>query len=215
MAAGASCSPACERDPMTDSPELATAVRSVIVFHHALGRTPGIVPFAARLREAGYRVMTPDLFEERTFESIERGVAHAESIGFDEIIRRGVASAARIDGPLVVIGFSLGALPAQQFAQTRPGVIGAVLCHAAVPVSMLGDAWPEGVALPMHFVKDDPWAREDLLVAQELAASVPGATLFVDAGTGHLVADPTHAADDAAIADRMTGRIIGFRSRLK
>lgn len=215
LVVGASCSPTRQRDTMTYSTEPATAVRNVIVFHHALGRTPGIERFAARLREEGYRVMTPDLFDGRTFESIEQGVAHAESIGFDEIIRRGVASAAQVEGPLVVIGFSLGVLPAQQLAQTRPGVIGAVLCHAAVPVSKLGDAWPEGVALQMHFVKDDPWAREDLPVAQELAASVPGATLFVDPGTGHFVADSTHADYDAAIAELMTERIIGFLSRWK
>ena len=39
----------------------------VVLFHHALGLTPGIVAFADELRRAGHTVHTPDLFEGRTF----------------------------------------------------------------------------------------------------------------------------------------------------
>ena len=43
------------------------------------------------------------------------------------------------------VGMSLGAMPAQKLAQTRPGAKGAVLLHAAIPASEFGDAWPPGV----------------------------------------------------------------------
>ena len=64
----------------------------VIVFHHALGVTPGINEFADRLRAAGYRVAVPELFDGRVFQSLEEGVAYAEQIGFDTVIDRGVAA---------------------------------------------------------------------------------------------------------------------------
>ena len=54
----------------------------IALFHHALGLTPGVVTFADELRRAGHTVHTPDLFEGRTFDSIETGMAHAQEIGF-------------------------------------------------------------------------------------------------------------------------------------
>ena len=45
----------------------------VVLFHHAQGLTPGVVAFAEELRRAGHTVHTPDLFEGRTFGTIEEG----------------------------------------------------------------------------------------------------------------------------------------------
>jgi dienelactone hydrolase len=56
-------------------------VAEVVLFHHALGLTSGIVAFADVLRAAGHTVHTPDLFEGRTFDSIEAGVGYAQEIG--------------------------------------------------------------------------------------------------------------------------------------
>jgi len=65
----------------------------VIVFHHAQGLTPGVVAFADELRRAGHTVRTPDLFEGRTFTTVEEGVQHASEIGFGEVLERGVRAA--------------------------------------------------------------------------------------------------------------------------
>ena len=46
----------------------------MVLFHHALGLTPGVVAFADDLRRAGHTVHTPDLFEGRTFTGIEEGM---------------------------------------------------------------------------------------------------------------------------------------------
>src|SRR2546421_554928 len=56
----------------------------VLLFHHALGLTPGITTFAGTLREAGHTVHTPDLFEGRTFGSIPDGMGLVRELGFDE-----------------------------------------------------------------------------------------------------------------------------------
>lgn len=84
----------------------------VLLFHHAQGLTPGVRAFADGLRGTGHTVHTPDLFEGRTFESIDEGLAYLERIGFDAIRERGVRIAEELPSELVYAGFSLGVLPA-------------------------------------------------------------------------------------------------------
>ncbi|MCA9286237.1 MAG: dienelactone hydrolase family protein [Phycisphaerales bacterium] len=179
---------------------------TVVVFHHVMGVTPGIKSFAEELRAAGYRVVVPDLLEGRTFPSIEDGVAHVQEIGFDTVIERGFASVKGLDEPLVVIGFSLGVLPAQKLAETRPGVLGAVLCHSAVPIETFAKRWPDGVRVQLHFVENDPWAEEDLDAARQIAATAHG-ELFLYPGTAHLVSDSSHRDYDPATAQVIMRRI--------
>jgi dienelactone hydrolase len=54
----------------------------VVLFHHAQGLTPGVATFADELRHAGHIVHTPDLFEGRTFDSIEKGMSFVKELGF-------------------------------------------------------------------------------------------------------------------------------------
>ncbi len=64
----------------------------VLFFHHALGLTSGVHSFADRLRAAGHVVHTPDLFEGRTFATVDEGVAHAKSIGWGTVLERDIAA---------------------------------------------------------------------------------------------------------------------------
>src|SRR5215218_7134950 len=169
----------------------------VVVFHHALGLTEPVRRFAAALRAAGHNVHTPDLFNGRTFSTTSDGMAHAEEIGFPlGIVDRARAAVASLPSDLVYVGFSLGVLSAQSLAQTRPGARGAVLCYSALPLGQWGDnwpaTWPEGVRLQLHILQGD----EDFKFAQGLAATVPGAELFVYPGTKHYFAEH----DDQAAA---------------
>jgi dienelactone hydrolase len=162
----------------------------VVVFHHALGLTEPVRRFAAALRDAGHTVHTPDLFDGRTFDAIEDGMAHAEEIGFPlGVVDRARAEVASLPSDLVYVGFSLGVLSAQSLAQTRPGARGAVLCYSALPLGEWGDdwpaTWPDGVRLQLHIVEGD----EDFGFAQTLATTVPVAELFVYPGTEHYFAE--------------------------
>ena len=56
----------------------------VLLFHHAQGLTPGVAAFADELRAAGHIVHTPDLFDGRTFDSIDEGMAFIEGAGMDD-----------------------------------------------------------------------------------------------------------------------------------
>ncbi len=188
----------------------------VVLFHHSLGLTPGIGTFADALRGAGHTGHTPDLYEGRTFRLLEEGGAHAEEIGFGTVIERGRRAAEGLPNELVYAGLSLGCLPAQALAQTRPGARGAVLISAAVPPSEFGGAWPEGVPLQIHMMEDDPLVRDegDLDAARELVRTVEGAELFSYPGDRHLFADeslPDHDRDAAAL---LTQRVLEFLARL-
>lgn len=176
---------------------------TLVVFHHAQGLTDGVKAFADGLREAGHDVTVPDLYRGATFGTVDEGVAHAESLGFDRIIADGVAAADAVPAATVFAGFSLGALPAQKLAQTRVGAAACLLYHAGVPVSTFGSAWPTGVRLEIHSNVDDPWAEID--EAERLVADaglVATAALHRYPGSSHLFADSSladHVPESAAL----------------
>ena len=129
----------------------------IVVFHHAQGLTPGVVDFADGRRCAGHTVRTPDLFEGRTFDTVDQGVGHAHQIGFDTVIDRGAQAVDGLQAGLVYAGFSLGVLPAQALAQTRPGARAALLFHACVSVCEFGTSWPDDVPVQVHAMQADPF----------------------------------------------------------
>ena len=131
----------------------------------------------------------PDLYDGKTFTDLNEGVGYAQEVGFGTIQERGRLAADGLPNELVYAGFSLGALPAQMLAQTRPGSKGALLFSAALPASEFGGSWPPGVPLQIHMMEDDEWAAEDLPAARELAETIDGAELFLYPGDQHLFAD--------------------------
>ena len=180
----------------------------VLLFHHALGLTPGVDAFAAALRSAGHAVTTPDLFDGETFSEIQAGVDHAEAVGFPNIIAKGVDLARELPDGGFVAGFSLGALPAQAIAHTKPGVAGLVLLHGGdVPVGTFGEVWPSSVPVQIHLAEGDAWCPID--DAREFAEATD-AELHVYPGDGHLFTDSSfHEYHEAATAS-VLGRMLTF-----
>src|SRR3954467_12485845 len=144
----------------------------VVLFHHALGLTPGVLAFADELRRAGHTVHTPDLFQGRTFETIDAGVDHAQEIGFAELLERASRAVRELPAEVVYVGFSLGVVPAQMLAQTRSGARGAVLCYSCLSVLEFGERWPDGVPVQVHGMDADPMfmAEGDVEAARALVA---------------------------------------------
>ena len=180
----------------------------VLLYHHVQGLTDGVRSFADELRQAGHTVQTPDLFEGRTFDTIEDGMAFAREKGFEALAERGVAAADGIDA--VYAGFSFGVMPAQQLAQTRPGAKGALLMYSCLPVSEFGEAWPEDVPVQIHAKEDDPEFAEDRASAEELAGSSAHAELFLYPGREHLFADPSASDYDPDAAALLLERVRAF-----
>lgn len=185
---------------------------AVLVLHHAHGLTAGVLAFAEQLRRTGLAVHAPDLYDGRTFATLDEGVAHARSIGFSELQQRGLRAAEALPEELIYVGFSLGVLPAQRLAQTRAGARGAVLLEACVPPSQFSSSWPPGVPVQIHGMENDPvFAGEgDLVAARALVTQTKDAELFTYPGNRHLFTDsslPTHDPDAAAL---VTERVSTF-----
>ena len=180
----------------------------VLLFHHAQGLTAGVHAFAEELRASGHVVHLPDLYDGRTFDELDGGVAHARQLGFDAVLERGRRAAEDLPDELVYAGFSLGEMPAQLLTMTRPGARGALFLHSAVELSEFGGAWPSGVPLQIHTMEDDDWGDVD--VARELAATVEDAELFLYPGDGHLFTDNSLPAYDQKAAAQVRQRTLAF-----
>lgn len=190
----------------------------VLVFHHAQGLTPGMHAFAADLRAAGHVVHLPDLFEGRTFASIEEGVAHIEAVGFEEMRERGVRLADALPENLVYAGFSFGVLPAQKLAQTRPGARGALLFYSCIPISGQWSfgPWPAGVPVQIHGMDNDPIfvGEGDIDAAREIVEKAGDAELFLYPGDQHYFADSSLPSYDAGATALLTQRVLAFLDRV-
>ncbi|WP_433021390.1 dienelactone hydrolase family protein [Kribbella sp. CA-294648] len=187
----------------------------VVLFHHSQGLTEGVRAFADALRAVGHVVHLPDLFEGKTFGTIDDGMAYVREVGFGAMAERGIAAAADLgDGDgLVYAGLSLGVVPAQQLAQTRAGARGALLVHACLPFTEYGEAWPAGVPVQVHAMDEDPFFTEeggDLDAAKALVESTSEAELFLYPGKEHLFSDSSLPAYDEAATNLLTSRVIEF-----
>jgi dienelactone hydrolase len=183
----------------------------VLLFHHALGPTAGFEAFADELRAGGHTVHAPDLFEGRRFATIEEGVGYAREVGFGEIMERGARAARELPEALVYGGFSLGVVPAQRLAQTRPGARGALFFYSCLPPSEFGE-WPARVPVQVHGADRDPYFVDegDLDAAREVVAAADVGELFLYPGDQHYFADSSLPSYDAEAAALLTRRVLDF-----
>jgi dienelactone hydrolase len=184
----------------------------VLLFHHAQGLTAGVISFADALRQAGHTVHTPDLFDGRTFGTLEEGMSYVQERGFGAVVERGVREAEGLPAELVYAGFSLGVVAAQMLAQTRPGARGALLFYSCVPVSEFGDSWPKGVPVQVHGMDADPIfvGEGDIDAARALVAEADEAELFLYPGEQHYFADSSLPSYDPEATALLLQRVLAF-----
>ncbi len=188
----------------------------VLLFHHAQGLTPGVVAFAEQLRHNGHIVHTPDLFDGRIFNTLDNGMKFVKELGFDEVIKRGEQAAKNLPQSLVYAGFSLGVLPAQMLAQSRPRVRGALLFYSCVPVSAFGQTWPKGVPVQVHGMDADPIfvGEGDIDAARALIEEAENGELFLYPGDQHYFADSSLPSYDAKASALLLQRVLEFLAAL-
>ena len=184
----------------------------VLLSHHAQGLTAGVVWFADTLRRAEQSVHTPDLFDGRTFDTLEKGMRFVQERGFGEMIAHGVRAAEGLPAELVYAGFSLGVLPAQMLAQTRAGARGALLFYSCVPFSEFSPSWPKGVPVQVHGMDADPIfvGEGDIDAARALVAEADQAELFLYPGDQHYFADSSLPSYDAEASALLIQRVLEF-----
>jgi dienelactone hydrolase len=98
-------------------------------------------------------------------------------------------------------------------AQTRPGAIGALLCHSCIPLSEFGSPWPPSLPVQIHMMEGDEWVlppNEDLAAARQLDETVDAAQLFLYSGDRHLFADESLSDYDPDAADLLMARVLMF-----
>jgi dienelactone hydrolase len=190
----------------------------VLLFHHAQGLTPGVRAFADELLAAGHTVHTPDLFDGRTFDSIDAGMAFAREAGFEALVEHAVRIADDLPADLVYAGMSLGAMAAQKLAQTRAGARGALLFYSCIPITgeWAFGPWPDGVPVQIHGMDADPIfvGEGDIDAAREIVATVPDAELFLYPGDQHYFADSSLPSYDPEATALLTTRVLEFLDRV-
>jgi dienelactone hydrolase len=131
-------------------------------------------------------------------------MSFVEELGFGEVMKCGERAVEGLPSELVYAGFSLGVVPAQMLAQTRPGVRGAIFCYSCVPISEFGGTWPKGVPVQVHGMDADPIfvGEGDIDAARELVEQAENGELFLYPGAQHYFADsslPSYDADATAL----------------
>jgi dienelactone hydrolase len=185
----------------------------VLLFHHAQGLTAGVLAFADELRQAGHTVHTPDLYEGNTFGTLDEGLAYAGKVGFDALQEAGVRVADDLPADLVYAGFSLGGMPAQRLAQTRPGARAALLYHTSVPPEAFGGPWPADLPVQVHAMDADPFFMEeggDVDAARAIVAAARDGELFLYPGEAHLFTDSSLPSYDAQATALVVRRSLEF-----
>ncbi|WP_405013782.1 dienelactone hydrolase family protein [Kitasatospora sp. NBC_01539] len=192
----------------------------IVLFHSAYGLRPAVHAAADRLRAAGHQVHTPDLYDGRTFDDVEEGMAYKEELTNDELLRRGVTAVAPLlaadgpDGPgLVYAGFSLGGAVAQNLALADDRALGLLLLHGT---SDIRDDASTAVPVQLHVAEPDPFESEDWLNAWYLRMTKAGADVEVHRyhGAGHLYTDPDLPDHDAEAAGRTWAAALAFLADL-
>lgn len=191
----------------------------VVLYHHIQGLTEGVRGFAEEVRQAGHTVHTPDLFDGRTFATMEEALAFVREAG-DALDAKADRAAEALPEALVYAGISWGVGRAQRLAQTRAGARGAILYEACFPITgedAFGQ-WPNGLAVQIHGKADDEFfAHEgDIDAARELVATVgpERAELFLYPGDEHLFVDSSLPSYDADATALVTERTLHFLSKV-
>ncbi|MEV5241689.1 dienelactone hydrolase family protein [Streptomyces cinnamoneus] len=175
---------------------------TILLFHSAYGLRPAVHAAAERLRAAGHEVHVPDLYEGRTAETVEDGMAIKDEIGREELLRRAVTAAAPLsDRGLVYAGFSLGGSIAQNLALGDEKARGLLLLHGTSDLPE--DAAVDELPVQLHVADPDPFEPHDWLNAWYLRMQRAGADVEVHRyrGAGHLFTDSGLPDHDAEAAD--------------
>ncbi|AVH97934.1 MULTISPECIES: dienelactone hydrolase family protein [Streptomyces] len=187
----------------------------IMLFHSVYGPRPAVEAAADRLREAGHRVWTPDLFDGWTTDSVEEGMAKRDEIGKDELLKRAILAAAPYsERGLVYAGLSLGASVAQTLALGDEKARGLLLLHGTSDLAP--NASVDELPVQLHVAEPDPFETDDWLSAWYLRMGRAGADVEIHRyrGAGHLYTDPELPDWDAEAAERTWAVALAFLEEL-
>jgi dienelactone hydrolase len=198
---------------MAQAVEKARTAQTVALFHSVLGVREGIADAQRRLRAAGHDVVVVDQYDGQVFDSYPEAAAHAESVGFPELMRRAVDGVAALADGFVAMGFSNGGGMAT-FVAAHRAVSRVVLCSGALPLDRIGiEHWPAAVPAQLHYAVDDPFKTSGSVesVLRSVNEAGAAAEYFQYPGSGHLFTDSSLPEEfDAAASDALWSQVIRF-----
>ncbi|MEU5942147.1 dienelactone hydrolase family protein [Micromonospora sp. NPDC047548] len=181
----------------------------IVLFHSVYGLRPAVLAQADRLRAAGHRVVTPDLYGEPPADTVEAGFALLDKIGRDEVLRRGRAALAPLPPETVLAGWSMGAGVAGALLAERPDAAALLLLHGtgADPAAVR-----PGLPVQLHLADPDEYEPPGEFADWQRAMTGAGVRLevFRYPGAGHLFTDPDVPDHDPQAAERTWERVLAF-----
>ncbi|NYF59707.1 dienelactone hydrolase family protein [Micromonospora purpureochromogenes] len=185
----------------------------IVLFHSVYGLRPAVLAQADRLRAAGHRVVTPDLYGEPPADTVEAGFALLDKIGRDEVLRRGRAALAPLPPETVLAGWSMGAGVAGALLAERPDAAALLLLHGtgADPAAVR-----PGLPVQLHLADPDEYETPEEVAEWQRAMTGAGARLevFRYPGAGHLFTDPDVPDHDPRAAEQTWERVLTFLAGL-
>lgn len=193
----------------------------IVLFHSILGVRPGVNDAAERFRSAGHTVHVADLYRGEVFDDYEAAEAYLEDIGGPAtLIERTDAAVANLPATLVYAGFSNGGASAIYLTASRPGALGTLAFHSALPLEEIGMAptWPASAPVQVHYAENDPWREQDWIDRYAATVRESGASYEFHeypGVTGHLFTDRSLPGEyDSAAAELLFERALAFVERV-
>ncbi|WP_061961201.1 dienelactone hydrolase family protein [Demequina flava] len=188
---------------------------TVVLLHSALGPTEHVQQWSRALRADGHEVLTPDFYDGVEFDDLDHAVTFADAEGgplhFAELTAQQLT---RLPGPIVYMGFSLGAAVAEILALEDDRAEGLVMVHGGIgPAWVNCEMWPSRLSAQLHWSRQDFWAEpEDNAALMVMAGGLCEEVLY-DA-EGHLFAfegwDDYDAEDSHRLYEHVTDFLAGL-----
>ncbi|RZU76512.1 dienelactone hydrolase [Micromonospora kangleipakensis] len=181
----------------------------ILLLHSVYGLRPAVLAAADRLRAAGHRVVTPDLYGLPAAQTVEEGFALLDKVGRDVVLDRARAAAADLPAETVLAGFSMGAGVAGALLAERPAAAALLLLHGTAGAP---EAVRPGLPVQLHLADPDEYEPQHEVDEWQRAMTAAGADLSVYRypGPGHLYTDPDVPDHDPVAAGRTWDRALAF-----
>lgn len=188
----------------------------VLVLHSWWGLTESVKDRCNQLADAGFTAIAPDLFGGEVAESEEHGQSLLMEADANELIV-GVQSTANAllrmpatpAGPIMVIGFSMGASLGLWLSEREPESVSAVVGFYGTQGI---DFTATQSAYQFHMAIDDPMLDPDELALMEASFGLAGRPVEIHTyeGVGHWFAEPGTTGYDPEAGELAWDRTIDF-----
>ncbi|MGI5520674.1 dienelactone hydrolase family protein [Micromonospora sp. CA-259024] len=184
-------------------------MRHVVLFHSVYGLRPAVHAAADRMRAAGHRVTTPDLYGLPATDTVEEGFALLDKIGQEVVLDRARAALRDLPPETVLAGFSMGAGVAGALLAERPEAAGLLLLHGTGGAP---DAVRPELPVQLHLADPDPYDAPDEVDEWQRTLTDAGAdlTVFRYPRVGHLFTDPDLAEYSPDASAAAWPRVLAF-----